>query len=76
MGLEMQRRKFPELPIYPEQRRCKHPTTEQILRLFSFAERHTLLRNERLAQVFRPELTDIQSQTLDLFGVPEAAFSS
>ncbi len=76
LRLEMQQRKIPELPIYPEQRRCKHPTTEQILRLFSLAERHTLLRNERPAQVFRPELTDIQSQTLDLFGVPEAAFSS
>ena len=75
LRLEMQRRKIPELPIYPEQRRCKHPTTEQILRLFSLAERHTLLRNERPAQVFRPELTDIQSQTLDLLGVPETAFS-
>ena len=75
LRLEMQQRKIPELPIYPEQRRCKHPTTEQILRLFSLAERHTLLRNERPAQVFRPELTDIQSQTLDLLGVPETAFS-
>ena len=76
LRLEMQRRKLPELPIYPEQRRCKHPTTEQILRLFSLAERHTLLRIERPAQVFRPQLTDIQSQTLDLLGVPETAFSS
>lgn len=75
LRLEMQQRKIPELPIYPEQRRCKHPTTEQILRLFSLAERHTLLHNERPAQVFRPELTDIQSQTLDLLGVPETAFS-
>ena len=28
------------------------------------------------AQVFRPELTDIQSQTLGLLGVSETAFSS
>ena len=76
LRLEMQRRKIPERPIYPEQRRCKHPTTEQILRLFSLAERYTLLRNERPAQVFRPELTDIRSQTLELLGVPETAFSS
>ena len=75
LRLEMQQRKIPELPIYPEQRRCKHPTTKQILRLFSLAERHTLLHNERPAQVFRPEPTDIQSQTLDLLGVPETAFS-
>jgi transposase len=75
LRLEMQRQKITELPIYPEQRRCKHPTTEQILRLFSLAERHTLLRQEQTVQVFLPELTGIQSQTLELLGVPEAAFS-
>jgi transposase len=74
LRLEMQRQKIAELPIYPEQRRCKHPTTEQILRLFSLAERHTLLREDRPVQVFPPELTGIQSQTLELLGVPEAAF--
>jgi hypothetical protein len=45
------------LPIYPEQRLCQRPTTEQVLRLFSLAERHTLTRN---VQVFHPELTAIQ----------------
>jgi len=75
LRLEMQRQKIAELPIYPEQRRCKHPTTEQILRLFSLAERHTLLREEKQVQVFAPELTGIQRQTLELLGVPEAVFS-
>ena len=42
LRLAMQREKLAQLPLYPEQRRCKHPTTEQILRLFSLAERHTL----------------------------------
>jgi transposase len=74
LRLEMQRQKITELPIYPEQRRCKHPTTEQILRLFSLTERHTLLRDERPVQVFLPELTSIQSHALELLGVPEAAF--
>src|SRR6202048_4773821 len=40
----MKRERIRELPIYPEQRLCKRPTTEQVLRLFSFAEQHTLLR--------------------------------
>ena len=48
----MQRERLKELPLYPEQRACKRPTTEQILRLFSLAERHTLLRSGRIAQVF------------------------
>jgi hypothetical protein len=45
------------------------------LRLFSLAERHTLLWEEKAVQVFLPELTGIQSQTLGLLGVLEAAFS-
>lgn len=35
------------LPIYPEQRLCKRPTAEQILRLFSVAQRHILMRDAR-----------------------------
>ena len=47
------------------------PTTEQILRLFSLAERHTLLRDDTPVQSFPAQLTDLQRQTLDLLGVPE-----
>ncbi|MEX3931185.1 hypothetical protein AB4Y32_05065 [Paraburkholderia phymatum] len=39
----MKREGIDELPLYPEQRRCKRPTPEQILRLFSLAERHQLI---------------------------------
>jgi transposase len=74
LRLAMQRKKIKELPIYPEQRLCKRPTTEQILRLFSLAERHTLLRDAKEVQSFPPQLTHIQRQTLDLLGVPAAAF--
>jgi transposase len=74
LRLAMKRERLKELPLYPEQRSCKRPTTEQILRLFSLAERHTLMRGERIAQVFPAELTDLQCQVLDLLGVPEDAF--
>lgn len=70
----MQRERIVELPIYPEQRPSRRPTTEQILRLFSLAERHTLLERGRLVQVFQPELTDLQCQVLSLLGVPQSAF--
>jgi transposase len=40
----MTRDNLEKLPLYPEQRQCRRPTTEQILPLFSFAERHTLVR--------------------------------
>jgi transposase len=66
----MQRDGIEQLPLYPEQRRCRRPTTEMILRLFSLAERHTLLDQGRCVQVFHPELTDLQVQILTLLGVP------
>lgn len=43
----MAREGIPELPIFSEQRQCAHPTTEQVLRLFSPAERHRLMQRER-----------------------------
>jgi transposase len=74
LRLAMKRERIKELPIYPEQRLCKRPTTEQILRLFSLAERHTLLRDDTTVQSFPAQLTDLQRQTLELLGVPERAF--
>jgi transposase len=74
LRLAMKRAKIKELPIYPEQRLCKRPTTEQILRLFSLAERHTLLRDDKTVQSFPPQLTDIQLETLDLLGIPPESF--
>jgi transposase len=70
----MRREGIAELPVYPEQRQCRRPTTEQILHLFSLAERHTLLEHGRPIQVFHPELTSLQCQILSLLGVPQSAF--
>ena len=70
----MKRENIDELPLYPEQRQCKHPTTEQILRLFSLAERHTLLSKGHTVQVFYPDITELQRQVLTLLGVPGHAF--
>jgi transposase len=70
----MNREKIEELPLYPEQRLCKRPTTEQVLRLFSLVERHVLLQRGKVVQVFHAELTDLQRQVIGLLGVPERAF--
>jgi transposase len=74
LRLAMQRERIVELPIYPEQRPCRRPTTEQILRLFSLAERHTLVSEGRALQVFSPELTELQRQVLSLLGVSLQAY--
>ena len=72
--LAMKRAHIEELPIYPEQRPCRRPTTEQIPRLFSLAQRHTLLSDGRAVQLFHPKLTDLQRQVLSLLGVPHQAY--
>jgi hypothetical protein len=62
--------------LYPEERRCKRPTTEQVLRLFSHAERHVLLHHGQPVQVFHPKLTDLQQRVLALLGVPARALGA
>jgi len=65
-----------ELPMYPEQRACRRPTYEQVLRLFGQAARHTLSRNERLLQLFHHQLTPLQRQVLQLLAVPARAYGA
>jgi len=47
----MAREKIDHLPLYPDERRRKQPSTEQVLRFLSLAERHTLLRRDTRVQV-------------------------
>jgi len=63
-----------QLPIYPEARACRRPTTEHILRLFSLAARVTVLAGADVMRVFPPQLTDLQRQVLGLLGVPPSAY--
>ena len=74
LRLAMKRLNINELPIYPEQRQCAHPTTEQVLRLFSMAERHKLIRDGQAVELFDVQLTEMQRRLLTLLGVPTQAF--
>ena len=76
LRMAMKRENIAHLPLYPEHRLCAHPTTEQILALFSFAERHQLIRDGNTIQVFEVPFTDLQRQLLALLGVPAQAFLS
>lgn len=70
----MAREQIKELPLYPEERMTRRPTAEQVLRLFSLAQRSRLYRDERELQMFAPELTELQLQVLDLLAVPPSAY--
>lgn len=54
----MKRQGLDQLPLYPEERMCTRPTTEQILRLFAPTERHILFREGRRIETFHPKLTE------------------
>jgi len=70
----MQREGIEELALYPEDRGSRRPTAEQILRLFSLAERHIVLAGDKVMHVVHPELTPLQNQVLHLLGIPERVY--
>jgi transposase len=72
----MAREGIEELPLYPEERLCRRPTTEQVFKLFSLAERHLLYKEQQCVQVFDVQITELQRQLLSLLGVPPRAFMS
>ena len=70
----MAREKIESLPLYPEQRDCRAPSTERILDLFAPLQRHRLRQRDLLVQVFEPELGKLHQEVLALMGIPVSAF--
>lgn len=71
----MRAAQIPSLPLYPEDRLCRTPTTDRLLDLFRDLRRHDLFRADRLVQSFDPELSPLQKQILNLLGVPLSAYT-
>jgi transposase len=72
--LAMAREKIDILPLYPEERECRAPSTERILRVFEPLQRHRLRHGQNLVQIFEPTLNDLQRQILQLIKLPVEAF--
>lgn len=72
--MAMVREKIVQLPIYPEERECRAPSTERILELFAPLQRHRLRRNGRLLQIFEPDLNELHKKILDLLNLPITIF--
>jgi transposase len=63
------------IPLYPELRACAAPSAARVLEIFSNVSRHHLIADNRIIQTFRPQLTALQLQVLELLGVPTAAYT-
>jgi len=70
----MARQKIDILPLYPEERECRAPSTERILDLFAPLQRHRLCRDGRLLQIFEPDLNALHKKILDLLCLPKSIF--
>ena len=58
------------LPLYPEGRPCRRPTTHRVLEVFELVQRHVLDKSgSDETEVFVTELTSLQRQILKLLGL-------
>jgi transposase len=73
LRLAMKRQAIDSLPIYPEDKDCRYPTTFDIVRLFNNVERYEVQENDR-AFIFPAQLNKIQKQVLELLEVPIALY--
>ncbi len=64
------------IPLYPELRNCPAPSAPRILEIFGGIQRHFLVRDGNVIQVFEPELTPLQHKVLDLLHVPADLYTS
>jgi hypothetical protein len=66
-----------QLSLYPEDRGCAAPTAPRILNTFAGIARHELLAPDGThIQTFRPQLTPLQQQVLNLLGIPASAYGA
>jgi len=70
LRLAMKRNEIQSLPLYPEKRKCKYPTTERIISLYANQSKHVLMDKDRMVKVFNDPLSEIQELVLSLLVIP------
>ena len=66
----MHRGEIEALPLYPEGRICRRPTSRRVLDLFEPIQRHTLTHGKQPAEVLVTDLTRVQRRVLTLLSLP------
>jgi len=70
----MKTQDIPSLPLYPEERKCRHPTTARLISLFSNQQRHVLSDAGKEVKVFTEPLSELQQTVLRLLAVSSRLF--
>ncbi len=60
------------LPLYSEERACRHPSARRVIDLFEDVQRHTLSNGKEPPIEFVTELTPLQRKVLRLLGMSDA----
>lgn len=66
----MKRGEVPSLPLYPEGRPCRCPTTRKVIDLYEGVDRHTLEASGRNPVIMVTRLSQVQRQILRLLRLP------
>jgi len=69
LRMAMKQNSIKSIPIYPEAKPCKYPTTFDLVRLFKGVERYEVEKGDEIF-VFPAKLTSLQKQILELLEVP------
>jgi transposase len=62
------------LPLYGEQRDCRHPTTRKLIDAFDGVQRHELTLPKTQAEVLRTDLSPLQRRILKLLRIPAQTY--
>jgi transposase len=65
----MQSNEIDALPMYPEGRACRWPTTRRVIDLFESVQRHALEHRQQPVEVLVTELNRLQRKILKLIGI-------
>ena len=68
--------KIKSLPLYPERRACKAPTTDRLIMLFGPLQYHRLRNKGLMVQEFAPELDEVQKKLLELLELDPAIYQN
>jgi transposase len=71
----MAKKEIESLPLYSEERACRHPSARRVIDLFEEVQRHTLSKGKEAPIEFVTELTPLQQRILRLLGM-SGAYSS
>lgn len=75
LRMAMKQKSIKSIPIYPEAKLCKYPTTFDLVGLFKGVERHEAEKGDKVF-VFPAKLTTLQKQILDCWRCQSRYISS